>query len=48
MLCMEAAERVKREGMSVGGREGRLMGVSVLPEEFCTNRTEGDCFGKPH
>lgn len=48
MLCMEAAERVKREGVGVRRREGRLMVFSVLPEELCTNRTEGDCFGRPH
>lgn len=44
MLYMEAAERVKREGMNARGANSRLL---ALPEGFWTNRTEGDCFGKP-
>lgn len=44
MLYMEAAERVKREGINARGANSRLLAV---PEGFCTNRTEGDCFGKP-
>lgn len=44
MLYMEAAERVKREGMNARGANSRLL---ALPKGFCTSRTEGDCFGKP-
>lgn len=44
MLYMEAAERVKRVGINVRGPNSHLLAV---PEGLCTNKTDGDSFGKP-